>query len=345
MVIPPDACYERCGLDEKARARTVMSCLKDAFFAGRGTRRPAWRTALSQFMADCVWRTKYLSSLGVDGSNLGDAAVAEYIGAISEFRPRQLSGLPYYLFILAIRHRSAPKQLQVDVLRPSGGKATAHMIDIIEKRFGGRYRENYGTAELGTVAFDCSYSRVQHLLDDLFTIEFLRNGITVAAGELGELIITDLRNRASPLIRYEVGDIGVLREENCECGRSATRFEVKGRVDETIVLPDGRAFAGDDVIDHFQRQAGLSFCKLVQNDTSHFLLEVAPSGGDEIELNDSRLSEGFRKFLDFDVTVASRRVRRIAPEPSGKYRLVISTTFMRFHDLVVNPQGRALNVA
>ena len=112
-----------------------------------------------------------------------------------------------------------------------------------------------------------------------------------------------------------------------------------------MVLPDGRAFAGDDVIDHFQRQPGLSFCRLVQKSASRFLLEVAPDGHDSANLDDARLSKNFGNFLGADVSVIARRVRRIAPEPSGKYRLVISTTYMQLHVTEMKRQGIGLNVA
>jgi phenylacetate-coenzyme A ligase PaaK-like adenylate-forming protein len=56
----------------------------------------------------------------------------------------------------------------------------------------------------------------QMLLEHLFIIEFIRDGMPVPDGDYGEVLITDLRNRASSLIRYAVGDVGrVIQSPRC----------------------------------------------------------------------------------------------------------------------------------
>ena len=64
--------------------------------------------------------------------------------------------------------------------------------------------------------------------------EIVTAGRKAAPGEVGKLIITDLRNSAMPLIRYDTGDLASMEEE-CECGRGFPVFgELQGRQNDFI---------------------------------------------------------------------------------------------------------------
>ena len=60
----------------------------------------------------------------------------------------------------------------------------------------------------------------------------------VHAGEVGELIITNLGRIGYPVIRYRSGDLVRLNEDICDCGRTFSRLEggILGRVDDMIVV-------------------------------------------------------------------------------------------------------------
>lgn len=342
VVIPPDACYERCGADEHGRAETVSEKLRAFVGAASGQRKQAARQVLTVFMREYVWRQKLLKAIGVDGTATNPTELDVYIDALRHWRPSVLSGLPVYLYLLAKhldRRRNGDNPLDAreegrlaSRIRPAGGKLTTEMIRTIERSFGARVRENYGTAELGTIAFDCPHSRDQHLLSELFYIEFVRGGRHVKPGELGEMIVTDLRNDVAPLIRYAVGDVGRYTDSPCPCGYSGMRFTVDGIMSETIVTPDGRVFAGHEVVDVFMTRQDIDFVKVIQRRPDQFLAEIVPAPSASEIPSAEELSELFSAFLECDVSVLPRRVRRLAPERSGKYVLVVSSTYERFHD-------------
>jgi phenylacetate-CoA ligase len=65
------------------------------------------------------------------------------------------------------------------------------------------------------------------------------DGAQAGAGETGRLTITDLRNYATPLIRYDIGDYAEVGPP-CSCGRSLpTLRRVLGRERNLILMPDG----------------------------------------------------------------------------------------------------------
>ncbi|MEW6173973.1 MAG: AMP-binding protein [Bacillota bacterium] len=92
----------------------------------------------------------------------------------------------------------------------------------------------YGMAEIGTAVVDCEFGR-PHSLEDYFVFEILDKDLKkdVKTGEMGYLVVTTLKKRATPMIRYLTGDLARIEEEDCACGRKIC-LEVRGRRDDAI---------------------------------------------------------------------------------------------------------------
>ncbi len=100
--------------------------------------------------------------------------------------------------------------------------------------------DSYGLSEMfgPGVAFECQEKDGLHIWDDHFLVEVLdKDGEGVAPGERGELVLTSLTKEAMPLIRYRTGDITIIREDECQCGRTHTILEkVVGRADDMLIV-------------------------------------------------------------------------------------------------------------
>ncbi|GLI32655.1 phenylacetate-coenzyme A ligase [Desulforhabdus amnigena] len=109
----------------------------------------------------------------------------------------------------------------------------------------------YGVTEMVEpgVAGECEAKEGLHLAEDQFFAEVI-HPVTeerVAPGQEGELVLTTLTAEAYPLIRYRTGDITVLRETPCSCGRTWTRITpILRRTDNRISIR-GITFYPDDV--------------------------------------------------------------------------------------------------
>jgi phenylacetate-CoA ligase len=180
------------------------------------------------------------------------------------------------------------------------------------------------------MAMDCAASRDQHLFEGIFHLEVLRFGEPVHFGELGELVVSDMRNRVTPLLRYQIGDVGRLEAGCCTCGFEGTRFVVDGRIEETVVTPDGHAVTGMELVDLFLRRPEIDHVRFLQEADDLFLAEVVPAPGHELPAA-AEMEASLGELLRHPVRLRMRKVRRVAPERNGKYRLVLSNSHDRFH--------------
>lgn len=113
--------------------------------------------------------------------------------------------------------------------------------ELFHKAFHVRLRDHYGSRECSSIAAECEHG-TRHV-NPRYIIEVVDYDTRrpVAAGKEGVLLVTDLFNDATPLIRYEIGDIGAADWGECHCGRRGLRLTtLSGRIAEMFSLPSGR---------------------------------------------------------------------------------------------------------
>lgn len=94
-------------------------------------------------------------------------------------------------------------------------------------------RQGFGTADLGLVAYECAEGSGMHLVDDAITqVCDPQSGEPLPNGQIGELVAT-VNNATYPMLRFGTGDLTVITDEPCRCGRTAARMlGWRGRADE-----------------------------------------------------------------------------------------------------------------
>src|SRR5262249_20401397 len=112
-----------------------------------------------------------------------------------------------------------------------------------EAFFGARVFDCYSSGEMGIVALDCPTGGVRHVMAETVMMEVLNDeGTPCAPGETGRVILTDLSNFASPLIRYDTTDYAELAGP-CACGRGLPALaRIVGRERNLLRRPDGARY-------------------------------------------------------------------------------------------------------
>jgi phenylacetate-CoA ligase len=176
----------------------------------------------------------------------------EVLEAVQRYRPAYLQLM--YPQLVELEHLADKYDLK-EIFSSLKGAACAgqpispRMRKKVQDEWGIELYEYTSAADTGT-AWECREHDGFHLWEDTVFAECLDpsgNG-PVAEGELGELVATDLDNRAAPLIRYRSEDMVRLARDTCGCGRTHGRMWVAGRRgDETLV--QGRPVMLRDVWD------------------------------------------------------------------------------------------------
>lgn len=125
-------------------------------------------------------------------------------------------------------------------IRTVGETVSEELRERVAALNGTRLIDFYSTQEIGYLALQCPEGDHYHIQSEHVYLEVLReDGEACEIGEMGRIVITALRNYATPLIRYEIGDFGILGPP-CRCGRGLPVLKrVTGRVRNMMKLLDG----------------------------------------------------------------------------------------------------------
>jgi phenylacetate-CoA ligase len=154
-----------------------------------------------------------------------------------------LTCTPSYALVLAeaLKDEVVRQRLKLRVGFFGAEPWTEGMRRQIEGGLGLEAFDIYGLTELGGpgIAVECREHDGLHVFEDHFLIETVdpQTGDPVPAGVEGELVLTSLTRRASPIVRYRSRDRVVLVEEPCRCGSPFRRIsKLRGRTDDMLIV-------------------------------------------------------------------------------------------------------------
>jgi phenylacetate-CoA ligase len=101
----------------------------------------------------------------------------------------------------------------------------------------------YSSQEVGVIAIQCPQSGLYHTMAESLIVEVLNEeGSACNIGETGRVVITDIQNFATPLVRYDIGDYAEVGEI-CPCGRGLpTLRRILGRQRNMVIHPNGKKY-------------------------------------------------------------------------------------------------------
>ncbi|HEX2594658.1 MAG TPA: hypothetical protein VHL34_24350 [Rhizomicrobium sp.] len=167
--------------------------------------------------------------------------IATVVAQLRTFRPETLLVYPGVLAGIERQCRAEGRGIEeLRLIRTIGETLPEAVRQACEETFGCAVIDNYSAQEVGTIAVQCPESDLYHVMDEALIVEVLdENDAPCAVGEAGRAVITDLRNAATPLFRYDIGDY-VEVGPPCPCGRGlSTLARVAGRERNLIAMPDG----------------------------------------------------------------------------------------------------------
>jgi phenylacetate-CoA ligase len=194
----------------------------------------------------------------------------------------------------------------------------------IEKVFRTTIFNRYGSQEVSDIACNCEKDQGLHLIPDIHYLEIVdEKGKEVKPGESGEIIITLLTNYTMPLIRYKIGDRGILSDKNNQCGRGLPLLEkVEGRIRSNFKNKFGDHINGGVFIDLFHFRENIKQFQIIQETVDSIVINLVLI--DKTNLKDmdkdfKEINKKIWKIMGHKTNVNYNIVDEIEPSPSGKY--------------------------
>ncbi len=258
----------------------------------------------------------------IHATQLNEEIMYDYFRSIEKFRPKVLQSYPNSLYVFSAFLEKNDLNLDIPVIEVTAERLYPYQRKKIESVFGKKVFNWYGARELGHCATECAQHDGMHVNPYGLYFEVLKDGRQVY-DEYGDLVITDLFNKAMPIIRYKIGDIGRISMRSCVCGFPSPMLEdVVGRHADIFRKSDGTLVPGINYDDPSQDElGGIDRYQIVQKDYGAFDLNVvrnAQHHTGEIEFIQDRLSVLMNERLRFRV----KYVEDIPREPSGKVRFM-----------------------
>jgi phenylacetate-CoA ligase len=251
-----------------------------------------------------------------------------YLDELNQNPPRLIIAyaISIYELVQFAERQGIPLHPQVAIMTSAG---TLHpwMREKIETAFQCKVFNRYGSREVGDIASECEAHAGLHVFPSGNYIEIVDDqGHPVPNGVEGNILVTNLYNYAMPLIRYYIGDRGVLsRSDSCACGRQGQILErISGRNVEMFRKRDGTLVDGLFFNHFLYYKEWVQKFQIVQKDYERVVFKIQKTDKDYQDWELEEIRQKTRVVMGDECDVSFEFVDDIPPSRSGKYSYTIS---------------------
>lgn len=204
-----------------------------------------WGSERDLFENNKEFKTTFLNwlstSIFLNSFKMTEKDMAKYSEIINTHKPYLIRGYTGSLLTMA---RFIEKN-HISIYTPkmiisAAETLTDKVRQEIEEAFGTKVYNTYGSREVGSLAGECKKGSM-HIFGFNNYVELLKfNRNDISEDQERRIIVTNLHNYSMPLIRYEIGDTAIPRDESCACKNPLTTInQITGRITEHFILRDG----------------------------------------------------------------------------------------------------------
>ncbi len=261
-------------------------------------------------------------------------AMAQCLSRLNKFKPKTIIGYtnPLYNLALFIRDNSKIKFAPQGVIC-AAEKVHPYQREVIERVFGAKVFNTYGSREFMLIAAECEKHEGLHISVENLIVEIIKDDGTPAKdGETGKIVITDLHNYGMPFIRYEIGDLGVATSKVCSCGRGLPLIaDVVGRSLDVIKTPEGKIVPGEFFPHLIKDFSDVARFQVIQEKLDFLVIKLVPTT-ELSEITKKRIDAEVRNVVGPAMIINYEIATDIPLTATGKYRVTVSKLSDKQHD-------------
>ncbi|TAD84768.1 MAG: phenylacetate--CoA ligase family protein [Bacteroidetes bacterium] len=272
---------------------------------------------------DRLFQTYYLHAF----AHGKDEAIKALLWAKRQNKPA-LGGYSSSLYVLATMALEAGIEVKFKTAFTWGDKLFDHYRATIQKAFGCKTFESYGSAE-GFMMAGQGDQDTLYQMSPYVWLEIVDDaGNTVPDGEIGNVIVTNLDSYAMPMIRYKVGDLAIKLPADQYPAQSKFNFpqlqKVVGRDTDLVKTRSGKYMVVHSFTGIFEHLPEVSQFCVVQSNLDGINIQYIPGKGFQAAIL-NHIAGKILAYLQEPFDISFTEVTHIAPTKSGKPQLIVST--------------------
>ncbi len=247
-----------------------------------------------------------------------------YVGELQKFEPDVIHGYPSSVYLIAKAFSKYGKRLNnLKAIFTASETLLDFQREEIENAFQVKVYNWYGNTEMCANIVECEKGKL-HLKYEHSFVEILNEqNEECKPGEEGRLICTNFSNKAFIIIRYDIGDIVKISEnQDCRCGRGGLIIDyIIGRIEDYVITSDNRKIGR---LDHlFKDTMGIKEAQIIQDEISSITIKYVKDASftnKDIELVQKECYLRFGSSMKVDLM----EVNFLERTKNGKIRFIIS---------------------
>jgi phenylacetate-CoA ligase len=243
---------------------------------------------------------------------------------LTAFKPHNIYGPPSSLFAVAKRaHQAGTRIVGLERVFTSSEYLAVTVRNYIEKSLGAKVHDVYGSTETKELAWQCTTGQGYHINEDEAIIEIVDDhGNVLPPGRPGNIVITDLCNRAMPLIRYRNQDKGLLIDSDCPCGLGFALMQpLSGRASEHILLPTGQHLSPFLFTTSIEKTKGLLQYQIIQERVDALRVKTSFAQGN-FDYGRTSIEKTLKELTKNLMTIEVEECDQLDLEKNGKFMVV-----------------------
>lgn len=277
------------------------------------------KRGLVKTLKDWFTRTHYM-----DAFNLTDDEIVKHLNKIQN-KGYHFGGYASSLYVIAQVAEQRKLDLTFDGVISWGDKMFPHYREKIERVFQTKVYENYACNEGIMVGQKVDLPYFYIYTPNVYLELLDENGNEVPDGEIGRVIITKLDGYATPLIRYETGDLAIKLPRNEYPENRKYNFPllkmVIGRDTDIIKTPEGNRLIVHTFTGIFEFYPSIKQFRVIQNVVDEIEIEyIKTTDFEESTLNN--IEKDLRDKTKTNIKIIWKEVDFIPNTKSGKPQLI-----------------------
>lgn len=274
-------------------------------------------------MKDLFFGVQYVSAFTLSTNDL-----KKICSRLSKNNKYTLVGYPSSLNIIAEYIIENNINLKLKTVIGLGDKLFDHYKKNIQKAFGCKIHETYGSSEGFQIGFQADLDYMYLYTPQVYLELLDDNNNPVKEGEIGNVVVTRLENKHMPLIRYKLGDLAIMLPKDKYPPNRKFNFplieKVIGRNTDVVILPDNRKLIVHSFTGIFEYIPEIKQFKIIQKNRKSMTVQFIPDDNFTKEvLKNSKLK--LQKIINNNnFKIYFEEVSLIGGKKSGKPQIIES---------------------